>query len=513
MKPYLRLFDFSNKIDYKIEILAGLTVAMTMIPESLSFAILAGFPPLVGLYAAFIMGLVTSILGGRPGMVSGGAGATVVVLIALMQSHGLEYVFAAVALAGVIQIIIGLFKLGKFIRLVPQPVMFGFVNGLAVIIFMSQVEQFKTVVNGEVTWLSGSPLYIMAGLVALTIAIIVLLPKITKAVPPSLVAIIVVFAIVLGFGIDTKMVRDIAAVSGGFPPFHIPEVPFNLEMLQIIFPYALIMTGVGLTESLLTLSLVDEITGTRGNGNRECVAQGSANLLNGFFFGMGGCAMIAQTLVNLSAGARARLAGVIAALTILVIILFGAPVIERVPMAALVGVMVMVAFGTFEWISFRIINKMPKQDVFVGILVAVITIWLHNLALAVLIGVIISALVFAWESAKRIRARKYIDDKGVKHYEIFGPLFFGSVTAFTEKFDVFNDPEEVVIDFRESRVADMSGIEALNKLTERYHKAGKKLHLKHLSPDCRRMLKNAEDVIEVNILEDPHYAVMTDELS
>lgn len=513
MKPYLRLFDFSKEVDYKVEILAGLTVAMTMVPESLSFAILAGFPPLVGLYAAFIMGLVTAILGGRPGMVSGGAGATVVVLIALMQSHGIEYVFAAVALTGIIQILVGIFKLGKFIRLVPQPVMYGFVNGLAVIIFMSQVNQFKTVENGELTWLSGSALYIMAGLVALTIAIIILLPRVTKAVPPSLVAIIVVFAIVLCFGIDTRMVRDIASVSGGFPPFHIPDIPLNLETLQVIFPYALIMTGVGLTESLLTLNLVDEITGTRGQGNRECVAQGSANLLNGFFFGMGGCAMIAQTLVNLSAGARARLAGIVAALTILVIVLFGAPIIERVPMAALVGVMVMVAVGTFEWVSFKIINKMPKQDVFVGILVAVITVWLHNLALAVLIGVIISALVFAWESAKRIRARKYVDDKGVKHYEIFGPLFFGSVTAFTEKFDVLNDPKEVVIDFRESRVADMSGIEALNKLTERYQNVGKTLHLKHLSQDCRRLLKNAEDVIEVNILEDPDYAVATDRLA
>lgn len=512
MKSYLRLFDFSQKVDYKVEILAGLTVAMTMIPESLSFAILAGFPPLVGLYAAFIMGLVTAILGGRPGMVSGGAGATAVVLIALMQSHGLEYVFAAVALAGLIQILVGVFRLGKFIRLVPQPVMFGFVNGLAVIIFMSQLDQFKTGVGGQLTWLSGSPLYTMLGLVALTIALILLVPRITRAVPPSLVAIIVVFGLVLGLGIDTKTVQDIATVSGGFPPFHIPEVPFSLDMLQVIFPYALIMAGVGLTESLLTLNLVDEITGTRGNGNRESIAQGSANVLNGFFFGMGGCAMIAQTLVNLSAGSRARLAGIVGAGTILVIILFGGPVIERVPMAALVGVMVMVAIGTFEWISLRIINKMPKQDVFVGILVAVITVWLHNLALAVLIGVIISALVFAWESAKRIRVRKYMDAAGVKHYEVYGPLFFGSATLFSEKFDVRQDPEEVIIDFQDSRVADMSGIDALNKLTERYHQAGKKLHLKHLSPDCRLLLKNASEVIEVNILEDPTYPIATDKI-
>ncbi len=504
------MFNFTQPVNYRTEILAGLTVAMTMMPESLSFAILAGFPPLVGLYAAFIMGLVTAIFGGRPGLISGGAGATVVVLIALMKTNGIEYVFAAVALAGIIQIAIGLFKLAKLIRLVPQPVMYGFVNGLAIIIFMAQLQQFKTIVNGHETWLSGTPLLIMAGLVALTIAIVVIFPKISKAVPTSLVAIIVVFALVLGFGIHTKTVSDIASVSGGFPPFHIPAVPFNLHTLNIVFPYALIMAAVGLTEGLLTLNLVDEMTATKGNGNRECIAQGSANILNGFFFGMGGCPMIAQTLVNLSAGARARLSGIIASLTILMIILFGAPVIGKLPMAALTGVMIMVAFGTFEWISFRIFNKMPKQDVFVGILVAVITILLHNLALAVLIGVIISALVFAWESAKRIRARKYIDETGAKHYEIYGPLFFGSVSAFTEKFDVTNDPEEVIIDFKDSRIADMSGIEALNKLTERYHKVGKKLHLKHLSNDCVVLLKNAADVIDVNIMEDPNYRVATE---
>lgn len=511
MNKALNLFDFSQKINYKNEVLAGLTVAMTMIPESLSFAILAGFPPLAGLYAAFIMGLVTAIFGGRPGMVSGGAGATVVVLIALMQSHGIEYVFAAVALAGVLQILVGLFKLGKFIRLVPQPVMYGFVNGLAVIIFMSQLEQFKTVVNGEVSWLIGPALYTMLGLVAITIGIVVLLPKVTKAVPASLVAIIVIFTVVMAFGIDTKTVEDIASVQGGFPPFHIPQIPLNFNTLQIIFPYALIMAAVGLTEGLLTLNLVDDITGTRGNSNRECLAQGGANIANGFFYGMGGCPMIAQTLVNLSAGARARLAGIIAAVTILLIILFGAPIIGKVPIAALVGVMIMVAIGTFEWASFRIINKMPKHDIITGILVAVITIWLHNLALAVLIGVIISALVFAWESAKRIRARHYTDEKGVKHYEIYGPLFFGSTTVFTEKFDVASDPAEVIIDFKESRVADMSAIEALNSITKKYSAAGKTVHLRHLSEDCRQLLKDAEAVIDVNIIEDPTYKVLSKE--
>ncbi|WP_343746202.1 SulP family inorganic anion transporter [Chitinophaga sp.] len=511
MKVYFNLFDFSQKVNYKTEVLAGFTVAMTMIPESLSFAILAGLSPLTGLYAAFLMGLITAVFGGRPGMVSGGAGATVIVLIALMQSHGVEYVFAAVALAGVFQILVGIFRLGKFIRLVPQPVMYGFVNGLAIVIFMAQVQQFK--VPGGTAWLSGPALWTMLALVALTILIVIIFPKITKAIPASLVAIIVVSLLVFGFTIDTKTVKDIASISGGFPPFHIPSVPFNIETLQVIFPYSLVMAGVGLIESLLTLNVVDEITGTKGRGNKEAVAQGTANVVNGFFTGMGGCAMIAQSFVNLSAGSRARLSGIIAALTILLIILFGAPIIERVPMAALVGVMMMVAIGTFEWTSLRIINKMPRHDIIVGILVAGITVWLHNLALAVLIGIIISALVFSWESAKRIRARKYTDENGVKHYEIFGPLFFGSVTTFLEKFDVLNDPDKVIIDFKESRVADMSAIDALNKLTERYQKVNKKLHLQHLSEDCRTLLKNAEGVIEVNIMEDPYYRVATDRAS
>ena len=507
MKKVINLFDFKQKVNYKTELLAGLTVAMTMIPESLSFAILAGFPPLVGLYGAFIMGLITSIFGGRPGLISGGAGATVVVLIALMKSHGLDYVFGAVALAGVIQLAIGFLKLGKFIRLVPQSVMYGFVNGLAIIIFMAQISQFQTAKDGVLTWLTGSSLYIMSGLVALTIAIVLIVPKITKAIPASLVAIIVVFALVLGFGIDTKQVVDIASISGGLPPLHIPNIPFNLETLNIIFPYAAIMAAVGLTEGLLTVNLVDEITQTKGNSNRECLAQGTANLANGFFFGMGGCPMIAQTLVNLSAGSRARLSGIIASLTILIIILVGAPVIEKLPIAALVGVMIMVAIGTFEWASFKIITKMPKSDVIIMIIVMLITVFMHNLALAVLVGVVISALIFAWENAKRIRARKYIDENGVKHYEIFGPLFFGSITAFNEKFDVKNDPKEIIIDFSESRISDMSAIEAINSLTEKYLKEGKILHLRHLSADCRKLLKNADKIIEVNVMEDPTYII------
>lgn len=510
MTNYFNRFNLLPKVHYKTEILAGLTVAMTMIPESLSFAILAGFPPLMGLYGAFIMGIVTSVFGGRPGLISGGAGATVIVLIALMKSNGIEYVLGAVALAGIIQILIGVLRFGKFIRLVPQSVMYGFVNGLAVIIFMSQLGQFKTVVNGEAQWLSGTPLFIMSALVAVTIAIVVVLPRITKAIPASLAAIIIVFCMVLFFQIDTKQVIDIASISGSLPPFHIPELAYTLENFRIIFPYALVMAAVGLTEGLLTLNLVDEITGTKGRSNKECIAQGGANLLNGFFSGMGGCPMIAQTLVNLSAGSRARLSGIVAALTILIIILIGAPVIERVPLAALTGVMIMVAVGTFEWASIKAIKRMPDSDIFVMAVVTLITVFLHNLALAVLIGVIISALVFAWESAKRIRARKYTDEYGVKYYELYGPLFFGSTTAFVEKFDAKNDPETVVIDFKESKISDMSAIDAVNKLTARYAALNKKIQLKHLSEDCRLLLKNADALIEVNILEDLTYTVMAD---
>lgn len=514
MKAYLNLFDFKQKVDYKTEILSGLTVALALIPEAVAFALIAGLSPLTGLYAAFTIGLITSIFGGRPGMISGATGAVAVVIVALAKTHGVEYIFAAVVLAGIIQMLAGFLRLGKFIRLVPHPVMFGFVNGLAIVIFMSQLVQFKTTdANGILHWMSGTPLFLMLGLVLLTLLIIWGLPKLTKAAPSSLVAILVISAIVIGFNIDTRTVGDIASIKGGFPPFHIADVPFTFDTLKIIFPYALIVAGVGLIESLLTLNLIDEITQTRGRGNKEAVAQGAANIITGLFSGMGGCAMIGQSLINISSGARARLSGIIASVMLLGFIMFGSSLIERIPMAALTGVMIMVAIGTFEWASIKMIGKMPRHDIFVGILVATITVLLHNLALAVLIGVIISALVFAWESAKRIRAKKYVDEKGIKHYEIYGPLFFGSVTAFNAKFDIPNDPNEVIIDFRESRVVDMSAIEALNKLTERYREKGKDLHLRHLSDDCRLLLKNADDIIEVNVLEDPHYKLLVDKLN
>jgi len=509
MKKYFNLFDLSQKVNYKDEVLSGLTVALALVPEAVAFALIAGLSPLTGLYAAFTMGLVTSILGGRPGMISGATGAVAIVIVSLAKSHGLEYIFATVILAGAIQMLVGFLKLGKLIRLVPHPVIFGFVNGLAIIIFMSQLDQFKDISG---TWLSGAPLYILLGLVLLTMLIIWGLPKLTKVIPASLTAILVVFGIVSIFGIETKTVGDIASIQGGFPPFHLPNVPFNLETLMIILPYAAIVAGVGLIESLLTLSIVDELTESRGRGNKEAVAQGAANILSGVFSGMGGCAMIGQSLINVSNGARARLSGIVASLMLLVFIMFGSSLIEQVPMAALTGLMIMVAIGTFEWASLKSFRRMPKSDIIVMVLVTLVTVFLHNLALAVIIGVIISALVFAWDSAKRIRARKRIDENGAKHYEIYGPLFFGSVSVFNEKFDVQNDPDVVFIDFEESRVVDMSAIEALNKITERYLKVGKKVHLKHLSPDCKKLLKNAEQIIDVNVIEDPTYKVAVNKI-
>ena len=509
MKKYLRLFDFTYTFSYKTEILSGITVALALVPEAVAFALIAGLSPLTGLYAAVVMALVTSVFGGRPGMISGATGAVAVVLVSLVQSHGVEYVFAAVVLAGLIQILFGLLRLGKFIRLVPHPVIFGFVNGLAIIIFMSQLAQFKDV-SGN--WLEGSSLYLLLGLVALTMLIIHFLPKLTKVVPSSLAAILIIFGLVTFFNLDTRTVGDIASIKGGFLPFHIPAIDWSFESLKLIAPYSLIIAGVGLIESLLTLNIVDEITETRGSANKEALAQGVANTLSGMFSGMGGCAMIGQSLINVSNGARARLSGIVAAIGLLSFVMFGSSLIERVPMAALTGLMIMVSIGTFEWASLRTFNKMPKSDVFVMVLVTLVTVLLHNLALAVIVGVIIAALGFAWDNAVRIRARKRIDESGVKHYEIYGPLFFGSVAAFNEKFDVAGDPDEVVIDFAESRVVDMSAIEALNKVTERYAKSGKKIHLKHLSKDCLKLIKNAESLIEVNIIKDPTYKVVADKI-
>lgn len=505
MNRIIGLFSASKTTNYKTEILSGITVALALVPEAIAFSFVAGLSPLTGLYSSFVVGLVTAILGGRPGMISGATGAIVIVLASLSKTHGAEYIFATVVLAGILQLSAGLLKLGRFIRLVPHPAIYGFVNGLAIIIFLSQKAQFQDI-NGN--WLKGEQLYILLALVVLTMLIIWQLPKFTKIIPASLAAILCVFGIVLFFDLPTQTVGDMASIKGGFPPFHFPEVPFTWDSIKLIFPYAAIMAGVGLIESLLTLNIVDELTESRGESNKEARAQGIANICSGFFSGMGGCAMIGQSLINISNGAKERVSGIVSSIMLLVFVMFGSALIEKVPMAALTGLMIMVAFGTFEWASLRTFNKMPKSDIFVMLMVTLVTVFLHNLALAVICGVIISALVFAWDNAKRIRARKHIDENGVKHYEIYGPLFFGSTSIFSEKFDIVNDPKEIIIDFKESRVADMSAIEALNKITERYQRQGKKVHIRHLSSDCRKLLKNAESIIDINVQEDPTYKVM-----
>lgn len=506
----------------KDDVLSGLVVALALVPEAVAFAFVAGVPPVVGLYGAFMMGIVTAIFGGRPGMISGATGAMAVVMVALVAKGsamggadnsmlGLQYLFATLLLAGLIQMSAGALRMGKFVRMIPSSVMMGFVNGLAIVIFLSQLEMFK--VGHE--WLAGSALWTMLGLTALTMGIMVGLPKLTSKIPSALVAIVVVSLIVIFGNVQTETVASFIAAGGGdgiaagLPTFSMPTVPFNLETLSFILPFALILAAIGLIESLMTLTLIDELTETRGHGNRECVAQGAANIVNGFFGGMGGCAMIGQSIINIKSGGRGRLSGIVAAMALLGFILFGATWIEMVPIASLVGVMFMVVIGTFAWNTFRILNQVPVSDVVVMLIVTGLTV-AYDLAIAVITGVIVSALVFAWENAKRIRARKRIDENGVKHYEIFGPLFFGSTTLFMSKFDVAGDPDEVIIDFGESRIVDQSAIEAINKLAEKYQRAGKEIHLRHLSADCTRLIKQAEKICDINVIEDPEYHVAVD---
>lgn len=501
----------------KDDLLSGLTVAIALVPEAVAFAFIAGVSPIVGLYGAFMMGLVTSILGGRPGMISGATGATAVVMVSLVKTGttmggegaGLQYLFATLLLAGFIQILAGVFRFGKFVRLIPHPVMMGFVNGLAIVIFLSQLEMFK--VDSE--WVQGPHLYSMLGLVALTMVILYVFPKITTKVPAALVAIVSVTLLVIFARIDTATVLSFVQANGGsgiqagLPVFNAPLVPLSLETLYFIAPYAGIIAAIGLIESLMTLNLIDGLTNTHGNANKESIAQGTANIVNGFMGGMGGCAMIGQSIINIKSGGRGRLSGIMAALSLLIFILFGSTYIEMIPIATLVGLMFMVVIGTFAWSTFSVIDQIPLSDVLVIILVTVLTV-LFDLAIAVIAGVVVSALVFAWENALRIRARKHIDENGVKHYEIFGPLFFGSVELFISKFDVENDPQEVVIDFKESRVADHSGIESINKIAGKYEAVGKKISLFHLSPDCRKLIDKADRLIQVNIIEDPEYTVV-----
>jgi len=508
----------------KNDVLSGLTVALALVPEAVAFAFVAGVEPLVGLYAAFMVGLITACIGGRPGMISGATGALAVVMVTLVADHGVEYLFASVVLMGILQIAAGITRLGKFIRMVPHPVMLGFVNGLAIVIFLAQLNQFGvdgqpgwldgTFMEGtilDVAWLEGMQLYMLLGLVALTMLIIHILPRFTNALPSSLVAIVVVSLLVFGLDLDTRVVGDIASIKGGLPSFHIPSVPFNLDTLIIIFPYAIVLAAIGLIESLLTLRLVDEITESRGHGNRECVAQGIANTTTGLFGGMGGCAMIGQSMINVNSGGRGRLSGITAALCLLLFILVASPLIEQIPLAALIGVMFIVVIGTFEWSSFRVIRKVPRTDALVLVLVSAVTV-ATDLAMAVVVGVIVSALVFAWEHAKYIRIEAREDHKGSTVYAVTGPLFFGSVSSFLDRFDPQADNDDVVIDFARSRVADHSGLEAIDTLADRYLSAGKTLHLVHLSDECRRLLRRAGSLVEVNVIEDPRYFVADDAL-
>ena len=494
-------------------------------PEAVAFAFVAGVDPLVGLYAAFMVGLITACIGGRPGMISGATGALAVVMVSLVADHGVEYLFITVVLMGLLQITAGVLKLGKFIRMVPYPVMLGFVNGLAIVIFLAQLGQFGeagqpgwldgTFMQGsivDVAWLEGQELYMLLSLVLVTMIIIHSLPRFTKSLPSSLVAILVVTGLVLWLDIDTKVVGDVASISGGLPSFHIPVVPFSLETLWIILPYAIILAAIGLIESLLTLRLIDEITETRGRGNRECIGQGVANTVTGFFGGMGGCAMIGQSMINVNSGGRGRMSGISAALFLLLFILVASPLIEQIPLAALIGVMFIVVIGTFEWSSFRIVGKVPRSDALILVTVSAVTV-ATDLAVAVVVGVIISALVFAWEHAKHIRIDAREDHKGSTVYAVTGPLFFGSVTSFLERFDPAQDNDDVVIDFARSRVADHSGLEAIDTLAERYENAGKTLHLVHLSEECRKLLKKAGNLVEVNVIEDPKYFVAEDSLA
>ncbi|MFC3053403.1 SulP family inorganic anion transporter [Kordiimonas pumila] len=491
----------------KTETLSGLTVALALVPEAVAFAFVAQVNPLVGLYAAFIVGLITALIGGRPGMISGATGALAVVMVSLVVAHGVEYLFATVVLMGILQILAGVFRLGKFIRMVPHPVMLGFVNGLAIVIFLAQLGQFKDPDTG--TWMTAEPLFIMLGLSFLTMVIIWFASKYIKAIPAPLLGILVVSAIVIGFGIDIPRVGDLASIKGGLPEFHIPTVPFSIETFEIILPYSLILAAIGLIESLLTLNLVAELTESKGGASQECVAQGTANIVTGFFGGMGGCAMIGQSMINVESGGRTRLSGTSAALFLLLFILFASSLIEQIPLAALIGVMFMVVIGTFAWSSFRILHKIPKADAFVLVLVSAVTV-ISDLAVAVVVGVIVSALEFAWKAAKRIGARTAKGENGEKIYELHGPLFFGSIASFQNLFHPKKDPAIVVVDFLDSRVWDHSGLQAIEALAERYDNVGKTLKIKHLSADCYALLKKGGLTIEMSREEDPEYGVAID---
>lgn len=514
MRYSLKNFLLPSDGKWNIDFFSGLTVALALIPEAIAFALVAHVSPLVGLYSAFFMCLITALLGGRPAMISGATGAMAVVIVSLVTQYGIQYLFATIVLTGILQILIGTFRLGKLIRILPKPVMVGFVNGLAIVIFVAQLEQFKIhSTTGASHWLSGNALYLMIGLVLIGMAITHYLPKFTKKLPAALMAILTVTAIVHLFHLDTRVVDDMMpghhVASAGLPTFAWLHVPFNLKTFAIITPYAVILCIVGLSESLMTLTLIDEMTQTRGRPNKECVAQGIANIVCGFFKGMGGCTMLGQSMINVNSGGRGRLSGIVAGVAFILFVVVFWPMIKLIPLAALVGVMFMVVIATFEWMTFKFIRKIPKQDAFIIIVVTAVTVF-TNLAIAVVTGVIIAALVFAWEMAKNIHADTKINEDGAKEYKLHGPLFFGSIMQFKALFDFKADPKEIIIDFADSRVTDHSAIDAIQFIANRYLAVGKKLRLRHLSPECKLLLGKAGDMVEANVLEDPDYHVVTD---
>ena len=490
-----KIFNKSNNVG--IELFAGLTVSLALVPEAIAFAFVAGVSPLVGLYAAFMVGLLSSIFGGRPGMISGATGALAVVMVELVSHHGVEYLFAAVVMMGLIQILVGVLKFGKFSRIIPETVMLGFVNGLAIVIFLAQINNFK--VDGA--WVFDIQLVITVLIVALTMLIMYFLPKINKSIPGALVAIGLISVAVFLFNIDVVTVGDLASIKGGLPSFHIPNIPFNLESLEIIFPYAFIFASVGLIESLMTLRLIDDLTDTRGSTDKECIGQGIANTVTGLFGGMGGCAMIGQSMINVENGGRKRLSGISAALFLLSFILFGYKLIEAIPIAVLTGIMFMVVISTFEWLSFKIIRKIPKSDAFVIILVTVVTIF-ADLAIAVGLGIIASSLVFAWKKGNNILIEYAETKNGCKEYHVKGVLFFGSVANFNERFNPKDDPENVIINFGHARIFDYSGVEALSLLSEKYEKLGKRVFVKNINNDCKKMVDKAENLGKIYFLDD-----------
>lgn len=498
--------------EVKTNVLSGLLIALALVPEAIAFSFVAHIPLISGLYGAFFMVLITSVLGGRPGMVSAFSGATAIVMTALMLQYGIEYVFAAVVLMGIIQIIFSLAKLSKYVRIIPRQVNLGFINGLAVVIFLAQLDHFKVPLpSGGERWMHGTPLYIMLGLVALTMAVIYLLPLLTKSVPATLMGALVTTFVVIIFHVPTTTVGDIAHLAGNFPVFHLPDVPFSWHTLYIVAPYSFILAANALVETLLTLNLIDEMTETRGKPNRESLAQGLGNLVSGFFGASGGCALLGESIINVTNNALRRLSGVITAFALMIIILYASPWIEQVPIAALIGVMFVVVEKTFEWSSLRFFGKLPLPDVVIGVLVAIMTIFV-NIALAVLTGVILSALLFAWEHAKHLNIKVYDDEQGARVYEVEGTVFFASVHQFAKLFSPKSDPDNVIIDFKKARIIDHSAIQAIDSLVERYQKRGKQLRLRHLCEDCKDLLQNAKDICTFE-LDDPRYHIADDKIN